>query len=57
VAGGIRLPISDIAVEFRGRPGGTEVHEAKPVGNAPPDVLGSLDVPVHDDREPSRCRG
>jgi hypothetical protein len=43
----IGLPVADVAVELGGRPGGTKMHEAKPIGNAPPDVLCPFDVPVH----------
>jgi hypothetical protein len=51
VAGGVWFPVSDISVELRGRSGGANVHEAKPIGNAPSHVLDTLDVPMHDDGE------
>ena len=51
VAGGVGLPVADVAVEFGLRSRRRQLHEAQPVGDRAPDVLGSLDVAMHHHRE------
>ena len=53
MAGCIRFPVADVAVKFRGRACGNELHETEPVGDRSPHVFRSLDIAVNDDRENS----